>query len=110
MVSQQPDVGLKKAMYEQMLLIRKFEEKLIELSKEQGKLIGMQILAYGQEAVAVGIVKALEPDDVMVSNHRSHGHLLAKGADPKHIMAEIMGKATGVNKGSPGPCIWPCPR
>ena len=102
MVSQQPDVGLKKAMYEQMLLIRKFEEKLIELSKEQGKLIGMQILAYGQEAVAVGIVKALEPDDVMVSNHRSHGHLLAKGADPKHIMAEIMGKATGVNKGKSG--------
>ena len=102
MGSQQVEVGLKKAMYEEMLLIRRFEEKLIELSQEQGKLVGMQILAYGQEAVAVGIVKALEPDDVIVSNHRSHGHLLAKGADPKYLMAEIMGKATGVNKGKSG--------
>jgi TPP-dependent pyruvate/acetoin dehydrogenase alpha subunit len=99
---QQVEVGLKKAMYEEMLLIRRFEEKLIELSQEKGKLVGMQILAYGQEAVAVGIVKALEPDDVIVSNHRSHGHLLAKGADPKYLMAEIMGKATGVNKGKSG--------
>jgi pyruvate dehydrogenase E1 component alpha subunit len=102
MVSQQLDASFMKAMYEEMLLIRKFEEKLIELSKEQGVLVGMQILAYGQEAVAVGVVKALEPDDVIVSNHRSHGHLLAKGADPKHLMAEIMGKATGVNKGKSG--------
>jgi TPP-dependent pyruvate/acetoin dehydrogenase alpha subunit len=102
MSSPQIEVGLIKAMYEEMLLIRRFEEKLIELSKEQGKLVGMQILAYGQEAVAVGIVRALEPDDVIVSNHRSHGHLLAKGADPKYLMAEIMGKATGVNKGKSG--------
>jgi len=102
MGSRQVEAGLKKAMYEAMLLIRRFEEKLIALSEEQGKLIGMQILAYGQEAVAVGMVKALEADDVMVSNHRSHGHLLAKGADPKHLMAEIMGKATGVNKGKSG--------
>ena len=94
--------GLKKTMYEEMVLIRKFEEKLIELSQEKGKLVGMQILANGQEAVAVGIVKALRPDDVIVSNHRSHGHLLAKGADPKYLMAEIMGKATGVNKGKSG--------
>lgn len=102
MGSRQPEIGLIKTMYEEMLLIRRFEEKLIELSKEEGKLVGMQILAYGQEAVAVGIVKALEPDDVIVSNHRSHGHLLAKGADPKYLMAEIMGKATGVNKGKSG--------
>jgi TPP-dependent pyruvate/acetoin dehydrogenase alpha subunit len=83
MGSKQVETALKKAMYEEMLLIRRFEEKLIELSQEKGKLVGMQILAYGQEAVAVGIVKALEPDDVIVSNHRSHGHLLAKGANPK---------------------------
>ncbi|MDY6839359.1 MAG: thiamine pyrophosphate-dependent dehydrogenase E1 component subunit alpha [Thermodesulfobacteriota bacterium] len=102
MGSEQAGAGLKKAMYEEMVLIRRFEEKLIALSQEQGKLIGMQILAYGQEAVAVGMVKALKADDVMVSNHRSHGHLLAKGADPKALMAEIMGKATGVNKGKSG--------
>jgi len=102
MGSQQVEAGLKKSMYEEMVLIRRFEEKLIEFSQEKGKLIGMQILAYGQEAVAVGIVKALEADDVMVTNHRSHGHLLAKGADPKYLMAEIMGKASGVNKGKSG--------
>jgi len=102
MGTQQVEAGLKKAMYEEMVLIRRFEEKLIELSQEKGKLVGMQILAYGQEAVSVGIVKALEPDDVIVSNHRSHGHLLAKGANPKYLMAEIMGKATGVNKGKSG--------
>ena len=62
----------------------------------------MQILAIGQEAVAVGIVQAMDPSDVLVSNHRSHGHLLAKGADPQTLLAEIMGKATGVNKGKSG--------
>jgi len=102
MDSREVDVGLKKMMYEEMVLIRKFEEKLIELSKEKGRLVGMQILANGQEAVAVGIIKALKADDVIVSNHRSHGHLLAKGADPKYLMAEIMGKATGVDKGKSG--------
>ena len=102
MDSRKVDAGLKKTMYEEMVLIRKFEEKLIELSQEKNRLVGMQILANGQEAVAVGIVKALKPDDVIVSNHRSHGHLLAKGADPKYLMAEIMGKATGVNKGKSG--------
>lgn len=85
-----------------MLLIRRFEERLIDLCKQQGKLIGMQILANGQEAVAVGIVSALKPDDVIVTNHRSHGHLLARGADPGKLMAEIMGKATGYSKGKAG--------
>lgn len=93
---------LRKTMYGEMVLIRKFEEKLVELSQKPGTLIGMQILANGQEAVAVGVVKALEPNDVIVSNHRSHGHLLAKGADPGQLMAEIMGKAAGVNKGKSG--------
>ncbi|MCJ7617864.1 MAG: thiamine pyrophosphate-dependent dehydrogenase E1 component subunit alpha [Desulfobacterales bacterium] len=102
MDSREVDAGLKKTMYEEMVLIRKFEEKLTELSQEKDRLVGMQILSNGQEAVAVGIVKALKPDDVIVSNHRSHGHLLAKGADPRYLMAEIMGKATGVNKGKSG--------
>ena len=62
----------------------------------------MQILATGQEAVAVGVIEALNPADVLVGNHRSHGHLLAKGADPRQLMAEIMVKATGVNKGKSG--------
>ena len=89
-------------MYEKMLLIRRFEERITDLVQEGGRVLGMQILATGQEAVAVGIVEALQPDDVIVSNHRSHGHLLAKGADPGALMAEIMGKATGVSKGKSG--------
>jgi acetoin:2,6-dichlorophenolindophenol oxidoreductase subunit alpha len=91
-----------RTMYRQMVLIRKFEEKLVELSQIKERLPGMQILAIGQEAVAVGIVQAMDPLDVLVSNHRSHGHLLAKGADPRTLLAEIMGKATGVNRGKSG--------
>jgi TPP-dependent pyruvate/acetoin dehydrogenase alpha subunit len=94
--------SLKKTMYKKMVLIRKFEEKLVELSQIERRLPGMQILANGQEAVAVGVVEALKPDDTIVTNHRSHGHLLARGADPRYLMAEIMGKATGVNKGKSG--------
>lgn len=98
----QKTVSLRRKMYEKMILIRKFEERLVLLAQEKGRLVGMQILAIGQEAVAVGIVQALRPDDVIVSNHRSHGHLLARGADPRLLMAEIMGKATGINKGKSG--------
>jgi len=64
-------------------------------------------LANGQEAVATGIVSALEPEDVIVSNHRSHGHLIARGANLNSLMAEIMAKETGVNGGKAGTlCIW----
>jgi pyruvate dehydrogenase E1 component alpha subunit len=85
-----------------MILIRKFEEKIVALSQEKDRLPGMQILANGQEAVAAGVVSALEAQDVMVSNHRSHGHLLARGADLNSLMAEIMVKAGGVNSGKAG--------
>lgn len=91
-----------RAFYAQMVLIRRFEEAIVRMAKEQGRLPGMQILAVGQEAVAVGVVAALEDGDVIVSNHRSHGHLLARGADPDVLMAEIMGKAAGVNSGKAG--------
>jgi len=102
MAKNEMDTGLVKTCYREMVLIRKFEEKLVELSQIQGRVPGMQILAIGQEAVAVGVVQAMKPEDVLVSNHRSHGHLLAKGADPRMLLAEIMGKATGVNKGKSG--------
>lgn len=86
---------------EKMILARRFENQITELAAEQGRLPGMQILATGQEA-AVGVVFALRAEDVIVTNHRSHAHLLAKGADPKALMAEIMGKETGVNHGKSG--------
>lgn len=89
-------------LYRSMLLIRRFEEKLTELCKIERKVPGMIILCTGQEAVAAGACAALEKEDVIISNHRSHGHLLAKGADPKPVMAEIFGKKTGCNKGKSG--------
>lgn len=89
-------------LFTHMVLIRKFEEKIVALCREQYRLPGMQILANGQEAVATGVVSALEPEDIIVSNHRSHGHLLARGADLNTLMAEIMAKANGVNHGKAG--------
>jgi TPP-dependent pyruvate/acetoin dehydrogenase alpha subunit len=93
---------LRTRLYTSMILTRKFEEKIVSLSQEPGRMPGMQILANGQEAVATGIISALEPEDVIISNHRSHGHLLARGADLNSLMAEIMAKGKGVNGGKAG--------
>lgn len=89
-------------MLRSMLLSRQFEDKLTELCKIQGAIPGMMTLCTGQEAVGSGVCAALATQDVIVSNHRSHNHLLAKGADPKALMAEIYGKRTGCNKGKSG--------
>jgi TPP-dependent pyruvate/acetoin dehydrogenase alpha subunit len=91
-----PDLQVR--LFTSMVLIRKFEEKIVALSQEPYRLPGMQILANGQEAVATGVVSALESEDIMVSNHRSHGHLMARGADLNSLMAEIMAKADGINR------------
>lgn len=93
---------VRRKLYADMVLIRKFEEKLVELAREPGRVVGMQIVAIGQEAVAAGVTGPLEGRDVIISNHRSHGHLLARGADPGRLMAEIMCKASGYNKGKAG--------
>ncbi|MFW5733955.1 MAG: thiamine pyrophosphate-dependent dehydrogenase E1 component subunit alpha [Oceanidesulfovibrio sp.] len=95
------DARIRLKILEKMILARRFENTITELAAEHGRLPGMQILATGQEA-AVAVVLALREDDVMVTNHRSHAHLLAKGADPKALLAEIMGKETGVNHGKSG--------
>ena len=93
---------LQRRLFQGMLLSRRFEEKIVELAQEKGRLPGMQILSVGQEAVAAGVVAALDAEDVIVSNHRSHAHLLCRGAEPNSLMAEIMGKAAGVNGGKAG--------
>ncbi|MES9996355.1 thiamine pyrophosphate-dependent enzyme [Desulfovibrio aminophilus] len=90
------------ALFADMLLIRAFEDRVAKLAHEQGRLPGMQITCHGQEAVAAGVVRALTPEDVIVTNHRSHGHLLARGVDPNALMAEIMGKRDGLNRGKSG--------
>jgi len=89
-------------MLRAMLLARQFEETLTELCRQPGKIHGMMILATGQEAVGAGVCAALSPEDVILTNHRSHHHLLARGADPKALMAEIFGRRTGCNKGKSG--------
>src|SRR5262245_54021495 len=88
-------------MYEQMVLIRRYEEHLYRLFL-QGKVPGTLHQCQGQEAVAVGVCQALRTDDVIFSTHRPVGHLLAKGASINKISAEIWGKASGCAGGKGG--------
>ena len=84
-----------------MLLIRTFEETADGLAL-RGKVPGGMHPAIGQEAVAVGIARALKPTDIVAGTHRSHHHALAKKAPPDLVMAELYGKATGLNGGRGG--------
>lgn len=95
-----PPELIRRKILRSMVLVRALEDRLTQLSHE-GLLPGMQILATGQEAV-VAAVLALRDTDVVVSNHRSHAHLLARGAEAGPLVAEIMGKARGVNGGKSG--------
>lgn len=88
-------------MYEKMLEIRLFEEKVFELYA-QNLVPGTIHLYTGQEAVAVGVCSALRKDDYITSTHRGHGHCIAKGAKLKRVMAEILGRRTGYCKGKGG--------
>ncbi len=84
-----------------MLLIRRLEERVDALFAA-GELRGTSHLSAGQEATAVGACAALRADDYVTSNHRGHGHFLAKGGDARRIMAELFGKATGYSQGKGG--------
>jgi TPP-dependent pyruvate/acetoin dehydrogenase alpha subunit len=85
----------------EMLLIRRFEEKVEERFRA-GELPGFLHVAIGQEAVAVGVCRALEDSDVIASTHRAHGHTLAKGTHPNEVMAELYGKVEGCSHGYGG--------
>ncbi len=87
--------------YRLMLVIRQFEQAVDRLFAE-GLISGTTHLCIGQEACAVGAVAALQPADLVTSNHRGHGHFLAKGAEPRRVMAELFGKATGYSGGRGG--------
>ncbi|MGQ0667513.1 MAG: pyruvate dehydrogenase (acetyl-transferring) E1 component subunit alpha [Nitrospiraceae bacterium] len=89
------------SLYRQMLLIRRFEEKSAEMYA-LAKIAGFLHLYIGEEAIAVGAVAALRPDDYVISAYRDHGHCLARGSDPGKVMAELFGKATGLCKGKGG--------
>jgi pyruvate dehydrogenase E1 component alpha subunit len=85
----------------EMMLIRRFEEKAGE-AYSLGKIGGFCHLYIGQEAVAVGSIAALRPDDYIVCSYREHGHALARGITPRAVMAELFGKAAGCSKGKGG--------
>ncbi len=88
-------------MYHRMWMIRKFEEAAGSLYT-QGKVKGGIHASIGQEGVAVGVAFALEAGDFITSTHRGHGHHIAKGADLRRLMAEILGRETGCCKGRGG--------
>lgn len=98
-VSIDKDVEL--SMLYRMILIRNFENVVSEY-KLQRKIYGMVHSYIGQEAVAVGVCTALEKSDYVISNHRPHGHAIAKGANIYKIMAEIFGKESGTSGGRGG--------
>ncbi len=89
------------SLYREMLLIRRFEEKAGQMYG-MGLIGGFCHLYIGQEAVVVGIEHAIRPDDMVVTSYRDHGHMLARGMDPKGVMAELTGRSGGYSKGKGG--------
>jgi TPP-dependent pyruvate/acetoin dehydrogenase alpha subunit len=84
-----------------MRLIRQFEELVVQLVNSN-EIAGVTHEYIGQEAVAVGMCQALAERDVLTSTHRGHGHLLARGAAPEGMLAELLGRETGLNRGHGG--------
>jgi 2-oxoisovalerate dehydrogenase E1 component len=96
----QPAVELVE-LYRQMLIIRRTEEQLAR-AHQQGLVHGACHTYVGEEAIAVGVCAHLRPDDAVFSTHRGHGHALAKGVPPRELMAELLGRVTGVSHGRGG--------
>ncbi len=94
------DLGLL-GVYCKMLTIRRFEEKAAEMYR-QGKIAAFGPSYSGEEAVAVGAIGALGEEDYVVSTYRQHGHCIARGAEPRNVMAELFGKETGISRGRGG--------
>ncbi|MEA2647437.1 MAG: pyruvate dehydrogenase component alpha subunit [Chloroflexota bacterium] len=96
-----PEVKRLLDWYRQMYLIRRFEEAAAEMYA-LGKIGGFLHLYIGEEAVAVGAMAALEPQDHLLTHYRDHGYALARGSDPGAVMAELFGRSTGVTRGMGG--------
>ncbi|GAC1393010.1 MAG: pyruvate dehydrogenase (acetyl-transferring) E1 component subunit alpha [Ktedonobacteraceae bacterium] len=88
-------------MHYKMALLRRFEEKSAE-EYTRGKIGGFMHLYIGQEAIGVGSITTLRPDDKILCSYREHGHAIVKGMDPRAVMAELFGKITGCSKGKGG--------
>ena len=95
------DLAQAREFYQQMLLIRRFEEKCVELYSNQ-KIRGFLHLYIGEEAIAVGIMHALSEEDAVLATYREHGQALARGISAKSIMAEMFGKLEGCSHGRGG--------
>jgi pyruvate dehydrogenase E1 component alpha subunit len=89
------------ALLRQLLRIRRFEERCVELYSAT-KIRGFLHLYIGEEAVAVGVMDALAPDDAVVATYREHGHAIARGIEPSAVMAEMFGKVEGTSRGRGG--------
>jgi pyruvate dehydrogenase E1 component alpha subunit len=89
------------ALLRTMLYIRRFEEKAAEMYA-RGRIRGFLHLYIGQEGVATGAISAIRPDDYIAASYRDHGHALARGIDPRRVMAELFGRETGVTGGRGG--------
>ena len=87
--------------YDEMLLIRRFEEKCAQLYG-MGKIGGFCHLYNGQEAIATGSISAINDDDYIITAYRDHGLAISRGLDPRRILAELLGKQTGTTKGKGG--------
>ncbi|MEU7808272.1 thiamine pyrophosphate-dependent dehydrogenase E1 component subunit alpha [Micromonospora chalcea] len=88
-------------LYRTVRLIRRFEERAIELVRA-GEIVGGIHPYLGQEGIAAGVCAALDREDLVTGTHRGHGHVLAKGADPARMLAELCGRVTGLNRGRGG--------
>lgn len=90
------------SLYEDMLRVRFFEEKIDQELFPAGLIRGLTHLYVGQEATGAGVIRALEPQDYVLSTHRGHGHCLLRGSDPARIYAEILGRRDGLCRGKGG--------
>ncbi|MDP1784956.1 MAG: pyruvate dehydrogenase (acetyl-transferring) E1 component subunit alpha [Sulfuricurvum sp.] len=95
------ELDLAREFYRKMLLIRRFEEKCVELYSKE-KIRGFLHLYIGEEAIAVGIMDALSPEDAVFTTYRDHGQALARGIQPNRILAEMYGKVEGCSRGRGG--------
>jgi pyruvate dehydrogenase E1 component alpha subunit len=95
------DLDHARHLYREMLRIRRFEERCVELYSST-KIRGFMHLYIGEEAVAVGVLQSLTPADAIVSTYREHGHALARGIAPASIMAEMFGRVDGCSRGRGG--------
>jgi len=102
------DKPLLMRLYRTMLIIRRFEESIADLYR-RGLVPSSAHVYIGQEAVAAGVCAALGPDDYVLSTHRGHAHSIAKGVPLEKLAAEILGRATGLNRGRGGSMRPCCP-